>query len=179
MTFQCSRKLSCTDPASYPPESYDDRRAGPVKPGFQFYRWLARGPPLPIPIPDTVLITKQSVKHVYTNDKGQLTTHTVNVEDAEDRDRFLARALHNHAVLSQPLTVRPDPPEALHNRFVSVLKRPLPTPALQYSAQQCEPITPLTLQATLLNACDLNIAPCVVQKFIKSGGMVCMVVVTV
>jgi hypothetical protein len=50
--------------------TYDESK-GPMKPGFHFYKWLAQGPPLQIPIPDTILVDNaESVRVIRNDSKG-------------------------------------------------------------------------------------------------------------
>jgi len=49
-----------------PQQFYSDRDYGPVKPGYQFYRWLFQGGALRIPIADTILVERDVVRVLRT-----------------------------------------------------------------------------------------------------------------
>jgi hypothetical protein len=55
--------------------TYDESK-GPMKPGFHFYKWLAHGPPLQVPIPDTLLVDNvESVRLIRNDSKGYVVLH--------------------------------------------------------------------------------------------------------
>lgn len=134
------------------------------------YKWLGKGPPLSVPIPDMITIDQvtNNVKYISSNTKQN---HLIEVEcgmfdSYQTRDQFLINCLRRFIIKSQAISYRSIPShytsdvmtkyshEQLYNRFVAILKKPLSQQGRMYSNQQSELLLPFALQSHLDQATE-------------------------
>ena len=105
---------------------YNDQK-GPVKPGFHFYKWLAMGSPLQIPIADTILVDNTNIFLVKNDANGVIVRDRPAYENSQyERERFLSDCIKRFVVDSRPMGNSPSL-ASLKGRFVAVVKRPVGT----------------------------------------------------
>lgn len=153
-----------------PQSVYTDHNYGPVKPGFDFYKWLFVGAPLRLPIAETVLIEKDLVRVLRSNESsdGTITREIVKFSEQTDRDEFVHRCLQNFVIDSKPMGQFPQS-ASLRDRYVAVLKKPSSRPESTVS-NSCELLIPEYFHALLVEALDSKSHSLVLQKLIKSRG---------
>ena len=150
---------------------YYDDKVGPLKPGFNFYKFLLRksNMTLQLPIPDTIYIDDISVVRIYTDPQtGIVSYDKPDVNKQELKDKFILRCINNSVGTSIPLLRKAEP---LEQRFVGVLKKPVANNSKNVViSNYCDLLTPLAFQSQILNAADHNAGTCVVQRFVKCRG---------
>lgn len=155
----------------FPYTTYFDDKVGPLKPGFQFYKFLLRksNVSLHLPIPDTIVIDDTSIVRIYTDPHtGIVTYDKPDVNKQELKDKFLFRCINNNVGTSVPLLKKAEP---LEQRFVGVLKKPVANNSkTTVISNYCDLLTPLAFQSQILNAADHNAGICVIQRFVKCRG---------
>eukprot|EP01031_Cornospumella_fuschlensis_P035691 gene35691-43287_t len=114
-------KLNLDD--ELPPDAFEDQVVGPCKPGCNFFKFLGRGPPLHVPIPETIFIGSGNFIKLLHNEpsKGVITQEIMHFDQQEARDQFITNCVHKFVKNSVPIT---SPPEPLYARFVAVQKKP-------------------------------------------------------
>ncbi|RYH25286.1 hypothetical protein EON65_15630 [archaeon] len=152
-----------------PPDAFDDQVVGPCKPGCNFFKFLGRGPPLHVPIPETIFIGSGNFIKLLHNEpiKGAITQEIMHFDHQEVRDEFITNCVNKFVKSSVPVT---SPPEAIYSRFVAVQKKPAVKSNRAYINTQCDFLLPIAFQSQLLEITDNNLPPCVIQRFIKSRG---------
>ena len=148
-----------------------DENVGPVKPGYFFYKWLLYGPPLRMPIPDTLLINGQEIRRLRNDANGYIVRERFHyANDQAARDDFVVSCINSFVVDSRPFGSSPAL-ASLKGRFVALIKKPITFGhALVSNSIEC--LTPHALQASVLETLDTrgNGSDYVLQKFIKGKG---------
>ncbi len=147
---------------------FGDERVGPCKPGCAFYKLLGKGPPLNVPIPDTLVIRYNSVKCLFHEpSKGAIQQKILRFDHGKSKDEFIQNGIKSYIAQSKPLMEQAEP---IYSRFVAVHKRPVIKEQRTHINQQSYFLLPVALQVQLVEIADNNLPPCVIQKFIKSRG---------
>jgi hypothetical protein len=123
----------------FPVELDDIQLEGPIRPGLEFYKWLAKNPPLNIPIPDTIVASVSGVHYIKTSSsteykdsnlaqhpkatsqEGALNVTHIPADEALRRDDFVLNCIEDYVAHSVPLCLEPEP---LEHRIIAVLKKP-------------------------------------------------------
>lgn len=142
---------------------------GYLKPGIQFYKLLSRAQGLEVPIPDTFVVEDLSVRHVYNDEHGCICVQKMNIDKSKvEKEAFIARGLtrciHNSVPIVPPTDENDD---KVYNRMIAVYKQQ------SWRTNICnktEPLSPLGLQARLIDAVYGSEGSCVLQKFIRCRG---------
>lgn len=157
--------------SNWPYTMYSEDKVGPLKPGFNFYKFLLRKSKmnLYLPIPDTIIVDEITVVRMYTDPStGVLCYDRPDVNKQEIKDAFILRCINNSVGTSIPLLRKPEP---LEQRFVGLLKKPVANNNKNVViSNYCDLLTPLAFQSQILNAADHNAGICVIQKFVKCRG---------
>ena len=144
---------------------------GPVKPGYYFYKWLFYGPPLRMPIPDTILIDGKEIRRLRNDASGFVVREKSDYKDDQTaRDDFVSSCINSFVVDSHTFGNSPTLAN-LKGRFVALMKKPI-TLGSPLVTNSIECFTPLALQTHILEALDTrgNSSDYVLQKFVKGKG---------
>ena len=141
----------------------------PIPPeGYAFYKMLGLGPPLQVPIPDSILVDMVDIRRLRNDNKGFIVSEKCSFDKQISRDAFVASAVESFVAESVPFGQQPHMVD-LKNRFVAVRKLPCSHPQALV-ANSVELLTPLAFQASLLEYMDSMQGQCVLQKFVKGRG---------
>jgi len=155
-------------------DTYSEQATGPVQPGYCFYKMLGLGPPLQVPIPDSVLVDQHDIRRVRNDRRGFLVCEKLVLHKQVTRDAFMLSCIESFVAESVPFGQQPRMAD-LRGRFVAVRKRPCNHPAALV-ANTCELLTPLAFQAAVLEYMDTLQGSCMLQKFVKGRGLKASVV---
>ncbi len=156
--LRCLQELSVSEHRS----QYIDAEKGPLRPGFHFYRWLGTGPPLQIPIPDSILIDGPNIRRLNNDARGFIVSSKPKYDIQASRDEFIISCIESFVAQSSPMGMQPHMTH-LRGRFVAVQKSPCINPrSLVTNIVEC--LTPLAFQATLVEHLDNASGNCILQK---------------
>lgn len=143
--------------------SYEESISGPLKPGCHFYKWLLRGGPLHINIPDTLIVEKNIVRYIYNDANGLIVKSKPISDSAADRKSFILNVLQRFLLhqSSHP------PSTAMSRQVVGIIKRPHWKSGV---SNDTEVLLPLPLAAQLLDAVEGRPGPYVIQKYMWFRG---------
>ena len=127
-----------------------------------------RGPPLHIPIPDTIIVDTGTICRIRNDKKGRIVFDQPRYDLQLPRDTFIQSCVESFVADSVPFG-QSSQMMNLKKRFVAVIKRPCPSVDAQVT-NSVECLIPLSFQAHLLESMDTNTGKYVMQKFIKGRG---------
>jgi len=154
--------------------AYSEQATGPVQPGYNFYKMLGMGPPLQVPIPDSILVDKMDIRRLRSDKRGFVVLEKPTLLKQEHRDAFMLSCIESFVAESVPFGQQPHMVD-LKNRFVAVRKQPC-AHSKALVANTTELLTPLALQTSILEYMDTLQGSCMLQKFVKGRGLKASVV---
>ena len=155
-------------PCSY----YNENTVGPMKPGLYFYKWLANGPSLKLPIAETIFCTSTHAKMLYTDSNGIVKMKKVDITDFDERgellNEFLSICVKKSAkVIGRPLTMVEKKLDPLLNRVVAVKK------AANWKSSvtnRVEVLLPYPAQAAIQTLMESPTENEIIQRYVRVKG---------